>query len=50
MNPEKQKLTEKILLHLANCIKFGCSYQFKKRLWILDIVPYDWGKIDESFY
>ena len=48
MNPEKQKLTEKILLHLANCIKFGCSYQFKKRLWVLDIVPYDWGKIDEK--
>jgi len=27
---QKQKLTEKILLHLADCVDFGCSYRFKK--------------------
>jgi len=29
-NSAKQKLSEKILLHLAGCIDFGCSYRFKK--------------------
>jgi len=26
----KQDLMEKILLHLADCVDFGCSYKFKK--------------------
>ncbi len=29
-NPEKQKLSEKILLHLAGCVDFGFSYRAQK--------------------
>ncbi len=32
--PEKQKLTEKILLHLSYCVDFGFAYRVKKGLGI----------------
>ncbi len=32
VNTAKQKLSEKILLHLADCVDFGFSYTFNKRM------------------
>lgn len=48
INSEKQKLTEKILLHLSDCFEFGCSYQFKKKLWLVWPIFNDFRKVSEK--
>ena len=41
-------ITEKILLHLYDCIDYGFSYRAKKGLFILDEFPGGWRKIGQS--
>lgn len=41
-------ITEKILLHLYDCIDCGFSYRAKKGLFILDEFPGGWRKIGQS--
>jgi len=48
MEREKQKLTEKILLHLADCIDFGFDYRVKKGLGISGKILRGFVKIKEK--